>query len=148
MADAGMALDSLRAIAAEVTASPRKDVLQIAANALLGEIHARRGLWDGAVRHFRDAMKIEDGLSYMEPPYWHYPIRHSLGAALLSAGNAAEAETVYRDDLKRFPENGWSLFGLRQSLAAQGKSAEAEAVSRRLEKAWQMADVKLTGSRF
>jgi tetratricopeptide (TPR) repeat protein len=146
--EAGEALDSLRAIAASVTASPHKEVLQIAVEALLGEIHARRGLTDGAIRHFRAAMAIEDGLSYMEPPYWHYPIRHSLGAALLSAGRAAEAETVYREDLKRFPENGWSLFGLRQSLVAQGKNAEAEEVGRRFEKAWKMSDVKLSASRF
>jgi tetratricopeptide (TPR) repeat protein len=146
--EASEALDSLRTIAAAVTASPHKEVLQIAVEALLGEIHARRGLTDEAIRHFRAAMAIEDGLSYMEPPYWHYPIRHSLGAALLTAGRAAEAEVVYREDLKRFPENGWSLFGLRQSLVAQGKTGHAEEVRRRLEKAWRMADVKLTASRF
>jgi hypothetical protein len=55
---------------------------------------------------------------------------------------------VYREDLKRFPENGWSLFGLRQSLVAQGKTTEARAVGRRLTKAWRMADVKLNASRF
>jgi tetratricopeptide (TPR) repeat protein len=146
--ESGVALDSLRAIAASVTASPQKEVAQIAVHALLGEIHARRNLTDGAIRHFRAAMAIEDGLSYMEPPYWHYPIRHSLGAALLSAGRATDAEVVYREDLKRFPENGWSLFGLRQSLVAQGKTAEAGDVARRLENAWRMADVKLAGSRF
>jgi tetratricopeptide (TPR) repeat protein len=146
--EASEALDSLRAIAAGVGASPHKEVLQIAVEALLGEIHARRGLTDGAIRHFRAAMAIEDGLSYMEPPYWYYPIRHSLGAALLTAGRAAEAEAVYREDLKRFPENGWALFGLRQSLKAQGKTAEADEVGRRFEKAWRVADVKLTASRF
>jgi tetratricopeptide (TPR) repeat protein len=146
--ESGVALDSLRAIAAGVTASPQKEVAQIAVHALLGEIHARRNLMDGAIQHFRAAMAIEDGLSYMEPPYWHYPIRHSLGAALLSAGRAAEAEVVYREDLKRFPENGWSLFGLRRSLVAQGKTAEADDVARRLDKAWNKADVKLAASRF
>jgi len=146
--EASDALDSLRAIAASVTTSPHKEVLRIAVEALLGEIHARRGLTDGAIRHFRAAMAIEDGLSYMEPPYWHYPIRHSLGAALLSAGRAGEAETIYREDLKRFPENGWSLYGLRRSLVAQGKAAEAEDAARRFEKAWKMADVKLSASRF
>jgi tetratricopeptide (TPR) repeat protein len=146
--ESGVALDSLRTIAAGVTSSPHKEVAQIAVQALLGEIHARRGLKDGAIRHFRAAMAIEDGLSYMEPPYWHYPIRHSLGAALLNAGRAAEAEVVYREDLKRFPDNGWSLFGLRQSLVAQRKTSEADEVARRLEKAWRMADVKLAASRF
>jgi tetratricopeptide (TPR) repeat protein len=146
--DAGAALDSLRTIAAGVSTSPHSEVLQIAVHALVGEIHARRGQFASAVGHFRAAMAVEDRLSYMEPPYWHYPIRHSLGAALLGAGRPAEAEVVYREDLKRFPENGWSLFGLRQSLAAQGKRTDADEVARRLAKAWRMADVKLTASRF
>ena len=72
----------------------------------------------------------------------------SLGAALLKAGRTAEAEAVYREDLKRFPENGWSLFGLAAALRAQGKSAEAAAVDQRFSKAWSAADVKLTASRF
>jgi tetratricopeptide (TPR) repeat protein len=148
MDDASRSLDTLRAIAREVTTSPHSEMLQIATHALLGEIHARRGLFGGAVDHFRTAMQIEDGLSYMEPPYWHYPMRHSLGAALLDAGRAGEAEAVYREDLKRFPENGWSLHGLRQSLVAQGKTAEAADVARRFEKAWRMADVTLVRSRF
>jgi tetratricopeptide (TPR) repeat protein len=148
MDDASKALDSLRAIAAGVTTSPHSEVLQIATHALLGEIHARRGQFAGGVDHFRRAMQIEDGLSYMEPPYWHYPIRHSLGSALLGAGRAAEAELIYREDLKRFPDNGWSLHGLRQSLVTQGKTAEAADVARRLDKAWRMADVKLGASRF
>ena len=148
LTESGVALDSLRDIAAGVTASPHKEVAQIAVQALLGEIHARRGLTVGAIEHFRAAAAIEDALAYMEPPYWHYPIRHSLGAALLASGRAAEAEAVYREDLKRFPENGWALFGLRQALVAQGRSAEASEVTRRFEKAWRMSDVKLTGSRF
>ena len=91
---------------------------------------------------------IEDAGLYFEPPKWYYPIRHSLGAALLKAGQNAEAEAVYREDLKRFPENGWSLFGLAAALRAQGKSAEAAAVDQRFSKAWSAADVKLTASRF
>jgi tetratricopeptide (TPR) repeat protein len=146
--EAAAALDSLRAIAGGVTTSPHAEVLQIATHALIGEIHARRGLFAGAANHFRNAMNVEDQLSYMEPPYWHYPIRHSLGAALVAAGRPADAEAVYREDLKRFPENGWSLIGLRRSLVAQGKSAEAEDVARRLEKAWRRADVRPTESRF
>jgi hypothetical protein len=67
---------------------------------------------------------------------------------MLGAGRAAEAELIYREDLKRFPGNGWSLHGLRQSLVAQGKTAEAAEVTRQFDKAWRMADVKLVGSRF
>jgi TolA-binding protein len=75
-------------------------------------------------------------------------VRQSLGEALLKAGRSAEAEQVYREDLKRFPENGWSLYGLAASLRAQGKSAEAAAVEKRFARAWSDADVKLTASRF
>lgn len=83
---------------------------------------------------------------YEEPPLWYYPIRHSLGRALLEAGRPAEAERAYREDLARFPANGWSLFGLALSLEAQGSDAsEARSAFR---KAWAGADVELTGSRF
>ena len=100
------------------------------------------------ITHFQAAQKIEDEQVYTEPPDWYYPIRHSLGAVLLKAGKPAEAEKVYRQDLKRFPENGWALFGLAQSLHAQNKHEEAAAVDARFAKAWSTADVKLTASRF
>jgi len=122
--------------------------LQIATHALLGEIAARRGALQEGIAHFRGAMKIEDDQLYTEPPDWYYPIRHSLAAALLQAGGAPEAERLYREDLKRFPENGWSLFGLAQALRAQGKHVEAAEVDARLARAWAGADVTLTASRF
>ena len=122
--------------------------LQIATHALLGEIAARRGALAEGIAHFRQAMKIEDDQLYTEPPDWYYPIRHSLGAVLLQAGRAVEAERLYREDLKRFPENGWSLFGLAQALRAQGKSAEAADVDARFVRAWAGADVTLPASRF
>ena len=99
-----------------------KTALSIAVHALSGEIATRRGDLDAGINHFREAAKIEDAGLYFEPPKWYYPIRHSLGAALLKAGQHAEAEKVYREDLRRFPENGWSLFGLAQALRAQGKN--------------------------
>ena len=122
--------------------------LQIAAHALAGEIAARQDSLTSAVEHFRLALAIEDDQLYTEPPDWYYPIRHSLGAVLLRAGNAVEAEDVYRQNLKRFPENGWALFGLAQALRAQGKEAEAAEVDARFAKAWEGADVTLTASRF
>ena len=122
--------------------------LQIAEHALAGEIAAREGKHDEAIAHFQAAQKIEDEQVYTEPPDWYYPIRHSLGAVLLKAGKPAEAEKLYRQDLKRFPENGWALFGLAQSLHAQNKHEEAAAVDARFAKAWSTADVKLTASRF
>jgi tetratricopeptide (TPR) repeat protein len=90
----------------------------------------------------------QDALNYMEPPPWYFPVRQSLGAELLAAGRAKEAEVVYREDLKRNPENGWSLHGLAASLRAQGKRKEAAKVDARFEKAWRHADVKLATSRF
>ena len=154
-AEAQAALDTLKRIAKSGTrgyasagwTTPRTN-LQIATHALLGEIAARRGALEESVAHFRAAMKIEDDQLYTEPPDWYYAIRHSLAAVLLREGRAVEAERLYREDLKRFPENGWSLFGLAQALRAQGKSAEAADVDARFARAWAGADVTLTASRF
>jgi tetratricopeptide (TPR) repeat protein len=122
--------------------------LQLASAVLAGESAARRGDADTAVRELERAVVLEDALPYMEPPAWYYPVRQSLGAALLAAGRADEAEAVYREDLRRNPENGWSLFGLAASLRADGDGREAAAVDRRFRGAWTHADVKLTASRF
>jgi tetratricopeptide (TPR) repeat protein len=148
-AEAQAALDTVTAINAKTPeGADSKTALSIAVHALSGEIATRHGDLDAGINHFREAMKIEDAGLYFEPPKWYYPIRHSLGAALLKANQNAEAEQVYREDLKRFPENGWSLFGLAQALRAQGKNAEATAVDARFRKAWAGADVTLTASRF
>lgn len=148
-ADAQAALDTVTAInAATPEGADGKMALSIAVHALSGEIATRRGDLDAGITHFREAAKIEDGGLYFEPPKWYYPIRHSLGAALVKAGHNAEAEKVYREDLRRFPENGWSLFGLAQALRAQGKDAEAAASEARFRRAWAGTDVMLTSSRF
>jgi tetratricopeptide (TPR) repeat protein len=123
-------------------------VLDVAAEALAGEIAARTGRTESAIEHFRAAVEREDALPYMEPPYWYYPVRHSLGAALLQAGQPEEAERVYREDLERFPANGWALKGLAESLRAQGRDTEADAVRQQLQSAWEGADVELIASRF
>jgi tetratricopeptide (TPR) repeat protein len=134
---------------AAATASPAdKPVADIAMHALMGEIAQRAGRLDEAAAHFKAAITIEDAGLYFEPPTWYYPIRHSLGVVLLGQGRADEAEAVYRQDLKRFPENGWALFGLMQALRAQGKTAEAAGVDARFREAWKDADVTLTASRF
>lgn len=154
-ADAQAALDTVKQIASGGVAAyaaagwgtPSTN-LQIAVHALTAEIAARQGDFNTAITHFQAAQKIEDAQLYTEPPDWYYPIRHSLGAVLLKAGKPAEAEVVYREDLKRFPENGWSLFGLAQALHAQNKHTEAVDVEARFQKAWATADVKLTASRF
>lgn len=148
-AEAQAAFDTVAATeAATPEGAEGKTALSIAVHALSGEIATRRGDLDAGITHFREAAKIEDGGLYFEPPKWYYPIRHSLGAALVKAGQNAEAEKVYREDLRRFPENGWSLFGLAQALRAQGKNTEADAADARFRRAWPDTDVTLTASRF
>lgn len=121
---------------------------KIAQDVLAGELAARRGQAREAVSLLRRAVAREDGLRYYEPPLWHYPVRHSLGAVLLAAHRSEEAEQVYREDLVRHPENGWALYGLAESLRAQGQRDAAAAVEQRFQKAWSRADVRLTASRF
>src|SRR5688500_8626158 len=143
------ALDSLNALAA---ATPEtgywKNTLTVATHSLMGEIAHRKGDHSGAITHLREAVKAEDASLYFEPPLWYHPVRHSLGAVLLAAGQNAEAEKVYRESLKKFPENGWALYGLAAALKAQGKTADAVEVEKRFATAWSGADVKLTASRF
>ncbi|HSF40088.1 MAG TPA: hypothetical protein VLT87_09865 [Thermoanaerobaculia bacterium] len=124
------------------------DLLKVADALLAGETAAARRDWDAAVRHLEAAVTAEDALNYDEPPPWHFPSRQILGAVLLEAGRPADAERVYQEDLRKFPENGWSLNGLRQSLAVQGKAEEAAKAEARFREAWKHADVTLAASRF
>jgi tetratricopeptide (TPR) repeat protein len=118
-------------------------VQRIASEVLAGHIEAARGNHAQAVTHLREAAREEDGLVYGEPPEWTVPVRQELGAVLLAAGQPAEAEQAYREDLRRFPENGWSLHGLAASLRAQGKTAEADAALASYRRAWAGADFPL-----
>lgn len=127
---------------------PAVTLLQIADALLEGELAMAAGSVDAAVGHFERAVALQDGLPYMEPPFWYYPTRQSLGAALLAAGRAGEAEAVYRRELEDYPHNGWSMFGLAESLAAQGRTDEAAEVREMFAHVWARADVELTGSRF
>ena len=122
------------------------NLLTIAAHVLDGEMQAKAGDYDAAIATLREAVRIEDSLLYDEPPDWIQPIRHTLGAVLLRAGRAGEAEQMYRQDLASYPVNGWSLMGLRDSLNRQGKTAEARVVDARLRKAWAGADIKPTAT--
>jgi tetratricopeptide (TPR) repeat protein len=115
---------------------------------LTGEIAAARGDFDRAIAHLDRAVRLEDSLVYTEPSEFHFPPRHALGAVLLQAGRAAEAETVYWEDLRRNRENGWALFGLLQALQAQNKSDLAALVEVRFKRAWARGDIPLTSSRF
>jgi thioredoxin-like negative regulator of GroEL len=95
------------------------------------------------IRHWRKAIEIEDTLVYDEPPDWYYPIRESLGAALVRAGRAAEGERVFREALQRSPRNGRILFGLIESMKAQGKSEGLDEIQRELAAVWSKEAVKL-----
>ena len=150
-------LDSLRNIAAQksldgyrVTFSRNgaKAILEIADEVLAGELAAKRGYHDLAIARLHRAILLEDNLIYNEPPDWHVPVRQVLGAVLLDAGRPAEAESIYWQDLSRNRENGWSLFGLMQSLRAQGKTEQAAVIEARFRKTWNRADVTLTASRI
>ena len=99
-----------------------------------------KGDAESAVKHWRAAAAAQDKLNYTEPPDWYYPVRESLGAALLTGGKAKEAEEVFREDLRRNPRNPRSLFGLKESLAAQHLDNDAEWVQRQFENAWKNAD--------
>jgi tetratricopeptide (TPR) repeat protein len=126
---------------------PAKRHLELAAAELAGDIAARRGRTDEAVRRLEEAVRLEDQLPYTEPPAWWRPTRHVLGAVLLEASRPAEAELVYREDLRRNPDNGWALVGLSRSLRERDP-AGAAAASARFRKAWAHADVQAAASRF
>ena len=140
-------LDTLRAIATSVPASviiilnPAPAVLELAADVLAGELARREGRADDALKYLRDAVRREDALTYDEPPPWYHSARHVLGTAQLALGQVTEAEATFRDDLRVYRENGWSLAALEQSLRRQGRDAEARKVAARLEVAWRDADV-------
>lgn len=125
-----------------------RDVLSIGPEVLAGEIAAARGQFDAAIAHLDRAVRLEDALAYTEPPEWQSPARLTLGAILLEAGRAAEAETVYWEDLRRNRHSGWTLLGLLQTLRAQKKDDQAALIEARFKKAWARADVELDASRF
>ncbi len=125
-----------------------ENILAVAEHLLAGEVLYREGKVEAALAELREASRVEDTLRYSEPPDWIHPVRHALGATLLKEGRAAEAEKVYREDLVRQPNNGWSLYGLSRSLQMQGKTAEAEAVATQFAEIWKDADIKINSSCF
>jgi tetratricopeptide (TPR) repeat protein len=125
---------------------PASVLLNIAHRLLAGEVALANGDQDEAISVFEEAVTLQDQLPYMEPPFWYYPTRQSLGQALLQAGRPDEAEAVYRKDLKDYPRNGWSMRGLIAALEAQGK--ETQAAEAEFTTIWANADVELKGSRF
>jgi tetratricopeptide (TPR) repeat protein len=122
-------------------------IISLANHMLEGEILVAEKNLDAGVGELETAMKEQDALKYDEPPAWMIPIRHSLGAVLIKMRRFAEAEQVYRDDLARLPDNGWSLFGLAESLRQQQKNTdEVAALDAKFEKIWAKSDTKITTS--
>jgi tetratricopeptide (TPR) repeat protein len=119
------------------------DLLAIATHMINGELAAKDNQFDKAIVSLRRAVALEDLLRYDEPPDWIQPSRHTLGAVMLRAGRHAEAEAVYRNDLARYPRNGWALFGLERSLRLQNRTAEADEAARQFKAAWAKGDVQI-----
>jgi tetratricopeptide (TPR) repeat protein len=148
--DAQHELEQLQTLAADpamarlmTMVNPANTVLALSAAILSGELAAKRGEIESALSHLERAVRIEDGLAYMEPPDWDHSVRLNLAAVLLEAQRPAEAEVVYWEDLRRHPENGWALHGLAQAFRAEGKIEEATQTEERFHKAWAQADSKL-----
>jgi tetratricopeptide (TPR) repeat protein len=121
---------------------------RIAERTVAAELALARKDPEAAIAALREAVVIEDSIPYDEPPGWHAPVRQTLGAVLLATHRPAEAELVYREELRRNPDNGWSLRGLSDSLAAQKRMDEARQAEQQFAAAWAHADVRLAQSRF
>ena len=119
------------------------DILDVAEHLMRGEILYRSGKVDEGIAALREAVVREDKLRYDEPPDWIQPVRHALGAALLQAGRFAEAETVFREDLAKLPDNGWGLYGLHRAQQMQKKAAESAATEKQFDAVWRRADLKI-----
>ena len=119
------------------------DVLRLAGHVLDARLAMANGDKEGSVSHWREAVAAQDTLNYDEPPDWYYPVRESLGAALLNAGQATEAEKIFREDLQRNPRNPRTLFGLTQALKAQNRNADAAWTDSQFKTAWKSAEIQL-----
>ena len=129
-----------------VGATPASSVLKVAAYGLEGETHMAKGEYSKAVDSFKKGVEIEDLNNYTEPPDWAQPMRHYLGAALLKSNKPEEAEIVYRRDLRWNQNNGWSLYGLYQSLKMQGKASESEEIYKKWTESWKLSDIDIQAS--
>lgn len=141
-------LTQAKAVPAENTFgnNPGSAILAVLMPMVEGEILVREGRLDEGFASLREAVRREDALRYDEPPGWILPVRHALGANLMAHGRHAEAEQVYREDLQRLPNNGWSLYGLADALERQGKRDEAVAARGRFAAVWREADVEIGSS--
>jgi tetratricopeptide (TPR) repeat protein len=123
-----------------------RDILGVANKMMAGEIAYRKGEFKFAFEQLRQAVQLDDALNYDEPWGWMQPARHALGALLLEQGQLAKAESVYRNDLKRHPNNIWALHGLAEALEKQGKKQDAQEYRSQFELASVRTDVKVDRS--
>lgn len=145
---------------AEASANPEVEALtkwdrysmiyavEIAERILAAEFAMDEGDFETAISALREAIPVEDAIPYDEPPGWHLPVRQILGGVLLETGQAAEAQEVYEAELRRNPENVWSLFGLKEALLAQEKNGEANEVAERFANASAYSDIELERSYY
>jgi tetratricopeptide (TPR) repeat protein len=139
-------LDTLKSTYA--TLNSVSAIAQIPLNLLRGEVLLSKGMVAEGLKALLKAVEAEDNLRYNEPPDWKIPSRQFLGVALLKAGKYSEAEKVFIEDLNKYPENGWSLYGLQQSQIKLAKKTEAAATQKRFSKAWTNSDIILTAAVF
>ncbi|MEI9917955.1 MAG: tetratricopeptide repeat protein [Bacteroidota bacterium] len=144
--DSLLKLDTLKSV--YVMFNSAEQIATVGQRLLKGEIQIAEGKLDDGLASLRQAVEAEDNLRYNEPQDWRLPARHFLGAALFDAGRYDEAQKVYEQDLVINPENGWSLRGLANCQQKTGKTADAQRSIKRLEKAWNKADITITSSRF
>ncbi|HIF91825.1 MAG: hypothetical protein ABGX04_04005 [Myxococcales bacterium] len=140
--------DAAQAIMLAGGSTSSATLLQIGIRHLGAEIALAEGRHADAIKSLETASAIHDSLSYTEPPPWYAPPRQVLGAVFLEQGRAEEAEAIYREDLRQYPKNGWSLLGLAHSLRAQGAEAKADWAQKGFEAAWSRAEIDLTSSRI
>ena len=126
--------------------NPSSRSANIAYEVVAGELAALKGDLTNAIKHLNKAVQYEDELTYTEPAAWYIPTRQNLGAILLKANKYAEAEAIYKEDLAKLRQNGWSLIGLYNSLELQGKTEEAKTIKKEFDKAWADADIKIDSS--
>lgn len=123
-------------------------LLTIADNVLLALIADKKGDGNAVFRHIKAAIRIQDSMGYHEPPDWYFPLKQMLGDAYLQWNLPTKAVIAYKADLKQYPNNGWSLFGLSKSYKRLGNIQEAKRVEKELNVAWQFADIPTPVSLF
>jgi tetratricopeptide (TPR) repeat protein len=123
--------------------NPNEAMIAVMNAIVEAKLDAAKGNAESALKQWRSAIGAQDKLNYTEQPDWYYPVRESLGAAQLAHGSAKEAEQVFREDLRRNPRNPRSLFGLKESLAAQHLENDEVWVDREFQRAWKNADSRL-----